>query len=293
MKITKEYIPNLLLSIFLVFSLIATTAVSIAKYYILNEKTLIENFEENNISQMTYEEIEKYFNTSEDYSGIPASVYMSAITKDDIKQMIEANIINTFSSITAGTENREQVNFDFTALENNITDYFDKFAQEHNVEVDDKYKAQLQKTIDTAKSEIEDYTDVYMLNFISKTSIFDKAASIYKYLDIIMYICIGLTTVCIIIIAAISKRKLRFALYWYSMSILCSSAIMLIPTLYIKFSGIIEKLVIRNKCIYYAMTGYMSNIINKMMYIEIVMIVIALILLALYIFISKAKKDNN
>lgn len=291
MKITKEYIPNLLLSILLVFAVIGAAVTAMTKYYIINEATFIDNSNENNIPQMAYEELEKYFNDSEDYSGIPASVYMSAITKDNIKEMINAKIKNVFSSFVK--EDRERVNFDFTPLENSITDYFDKFAQENNVEVDDAYKNQLQKTIDTAKNEINDFSDIYMLTLIEKTDVFSKAVSVYKYLDIIMYICIGLAVLCMVVIAVISKRKLQFALYWYSTAILCSSVIMMIPTLYIKLSGITKRFAIGNKCIYYAITGYMSKVLNTMIIFELIMIAAALIIFILYLFISKTKKENN
>lgn len=290
MKITEKYIPNLIFSILLIFSIIGTASLTILRYYIINETTLIESYEENNIPQKAMEEIEEYFKDSEDYSGIPSSVYMSAITEDDIRNIIDAKIINLFTDITG--ENRERVNFDFTALENSISDYFDKFAQENNVEVDEAYKNQLQKTIDTAKSEIEDFADIYLMSFIGKESIISKVSSIYKYLSPIMFVCIGLALVCIILIAVVSRKKFRFAIYWYSMAAVCSSVLMLIPTLYIKISGITDKLIIRNECVYSAVTGYISNVLNMLTDIEFFMLGIGLILILIYALVSNFKKSK-
>lgn len=288
MKITDKYVPNLILSILLVFSLIGSAAMVVAKYYLLNEKTFIENSDENNIPDLAMEEIEKYFKDSEDYSGIPADVYISTISKDDIRYIINLKISKAFAIIA---DSEQMQPFDYKELENRITNYFDNFAEKNNVEVDEAYNTQLQKTIDTAKSEIEDFSDIYMLDFMYEKNVLSKLSDLYKYIDTIMYICLGLALVCVIIMIIISRKKISNAFYWYSMSFICSSALMLIPTLYVKFSDLISKLIIRNECIYAAMTSYMEKIISVMLMLEIAMLFIGIILIVFNLLVSK--KDKN
>ncbi len=290
MKITEKYVPNLILSILLVFSLIGAAFAMSAKYYIISEDTFIENVDENNIVDLTYNEIEKYFKDSEAYSGIPADVYMSAITKEDIAAIINVKISENISIIT-GSEKTLIPPFDYTNLEKSITNYFDKFAQENNVEINDDYNNQLKKTIDTAISEIDEFSDVYMLDFMHEKNIIDKAADIYKYLDPIMYIFMGLSLLCIILICGISRKKFRNAFYWISMALICSSALMLFPTLYIKLSGMANKLLIRNEGIYAAVTSYISKILNMLCVTEIIILVIGIAFIFMYALASK--KDKN
>lgn len=293
MKITERYVLNLILSILLIFSLIGTGSVLFAKNCLLDSDTYIENSEKNNISQNAYDEINEYFTNSEDYSRIPADVYMSAVTQDDVKHMIDAKIENMFSSITAGTKDREQVNFDFTALENSITDYFDKFAQENNVEVDDKYKAQLQKTIDTAKTEIEDFTDIYMLELVEKTGLIEKAEKIYSYLDYVLYGCIGLAVLCIIIMIAASIKRIANFFYWLAVSVMCTAVIGLIPAFYLKLSGVTDKFAIGNECVYTAYTGLMKSFIDTVMIAGIILLVDAVIFMIAGIIISKRNNKKK
>lgn len=293
MKITEKYIPNLILSILLVFSLIGTALAMSAKYYIFSEDTFIENSDNNNIPEITYNEIEKYFKDSEAYSAIPADVYMSAITKSDIATIINIKISENLSIIT-GSENITMP-FGYVKLERSISDYFDKFAQENNVEINDDYNNQLQKTISTAISEVDDFCDVYMLDFMNKKNIIAKAADIYKYLDPIMYIFMGLSILCIILICGISRKSFRNVFYWISMSFICSSVIMLLPTLYIKLSGMADKLLIRNENIYTAVTSYISKILNMLCITEIIMLVIGIVFIIMYVLTSKnnKNKENN
>ncbi len=290
MKITEKYVPNLILSILLVFSLIGTAAAMIAKYYIISEDTFMENVDENNIAELTYNEIEKYFNGSEAYSGIPADVYMSAITKEDIATIINIKISENLSLIT----NFDKVPMEpisYENLERSISDYFDKFAHENNVEINDDYNNQLKKTIDTAISEVDEFCDVYMLDFMYKKNIIDKAADIYIYIDPIMYIFMGLSVLCIILICGISRKKIRNAFYWISMSLICSSALMLLPTLYVKFSGLAERFIIRNETIYTAITSLISKVLNTMCVTELVMLAVGAVLVILCAVTSKKDEE--
>ncbi len=271
MKITEKYVLNLILSILLIFSLIGAGVTAFAKYDLLTSDSFIESSDENNVPKIVYDEINEYFTNSEAYSGIPAEVYMSAITEEDIENIISCKIDSVFAYIyaTGESDNPEDMlkteGFDTQALEKSITDYFNEFAKENNVDVDDAYNAQLQKTIDTAISEIDSFTDVYMLELIAKTGIFGKIRTIYPYLDYAMYGSIGLAAICVIIMLIASIKNFSRFLYWVSISAICASAIGLVPTLYLKLSGVINQFVIGNKTVYTAYTGFMNNCVDKLL----------------------------
>lgn len=291
MKISEKYILNLILSILLVFSLLGTVSMSFVKNHLLNETTYIENYERNNISQKAYDEINTYFTNSTDYSRIPADVYMSAISEEDIKSIINLKIQWLFDYISVGNTKTAVVKadykYDYSALEKSITDYFDKFASENNVAVDDSYNAQLQNTIDTAVSEIENYTDIYLIDLIEKTGILSKVRKYYDLVDVLMYICIAVTVLCIVLISVLSRKRIANILYWLSLSGICMSIITLIPTLWIKLSGVTNKLIIRNKCVYAAYTGLLSDSINSLLTTVMIILGISAAILIIAIIISK------
>lgn len=301
MKITEKYVLNLILSILLIFSLIGVGVTAFAKYDLLTAESFIESSDENNVPKIAYDEINDYFTKSVAYSGIPAEVYMSAITEEDVESIISCkmeSILTYIYAVGAGeSDNLEDMlkmeGFDTQALEKSITDYFNKFAKENNVQVDDAYNAQLQKTIDTAISEIDNFTDVYMLKLIAKTGMFGKVRAIYPYIDYAMYGCIGLAAVCVIIMLIASIKNFARFLYWISVSAVCAAAIGLAPTLYLKISGITDRLIIGNKTVYTAYTGFMNNCIDKLLTAEVIILAVAVVILVMGFLIAKSKNKKE
>ncbi len=294
MKITEKYVLNLILSILLIFSFIGAGVTAFAKYDLLTAESFIENSEENNVPKMAYDEINDYFTKSTAYSGIPAEVYVSAITEEDINNLIDAKTQGLFDYINGGNvKTYLDTEFDFSVLEASITSYFEEFAKENNVEVDDAYNAQLQKTIDTAISEIHEFSDVYMTKLIDSTGIVEKIRRNLDLINIGMYGCIGLAVVCVIIMFIASRKNIAGFLYWISVSAICASAIGLVPTLYLKLSGIINQFVIGNKTVYTAYTGFMNNCIDKLLTTEIIALAVAVVILVAGILIAKFKNKKE
>ncbi len=297
MKITEKYVVNLILSIVLVFSSLGVGLSFFAKEYILNPETFIEVSDEKDIPQKVYDEINEYFVKSEAYSRIPADVYMSAITVDDIESLIDMKINGVFSYIyNNGVDSYENLDFleDYNnkSLETSITDFFDEFAQENNVEVNDDYKAQLQKTIDTANSEINNFTDVYMLSLIDDTGIIAKIRTLYKFLDPIVYACAGLSGLCVVLIIVFSRKHIANIFYWIATSVMCMSVLSLVPVLVVKLSGITDRLIIRNKSVYVAYTGLFSDILNTLVIDLIFVFAVGAVILSIGVIISKIGKKN-
>lgn len=290
MKVSEKYILNLILSILMVFSLLGTVGLSFVKNHLLNETTYTQNSEKNNIPQMAYDEINTYFTNSTDYSRIPADVYMSAISEEDVKSIINLKIQWLFDYITAENSKTSVERIDYSyysALEKSITDYFEEFAKENNVEVDEAYNTQLQNTIDTAISEIDNYTDIYLIDLIEKTGAIEKVRKYYNLINILMYVCIAVTVLCAAIIVILTRKRIANTLYWLSISGICMSIIMLIPTLWLKISGVTNKLIIRNKCVYSAYTGFLSNSIGSLLTTVMTILVISTVILIIAIVISK------
>ncbi len=96
MKRMEKYIPNLLLTMILVFALIGLEGIMFAKNQLMRSEPYIDAVDTNDVALKSMNAIEKYFSDSESYSRIPADVYMSAITEKDVKNMIEMKINNVF-----------------------------------------------------------------------------------------------------------------------------------------------------------------------------------------------------
>ncbi len=294
MKITEKYVFNLILSILLVLSVLGSSILMFVKGNLLSSEGFIKNCEDKNISEIVYDEIDDYFTKSADYSRIPADVYMSAISEEDIKKLIDAKTQGLFDYINGGNvKTYLDTEFDFSALEASITSYFEDFAKENNVQVDDAYEVQLQNTIDTAISEINGFADVYMAKLIDSTGIAEKVRRNLDLISIGMYGCIGLGAACIITLFIISVKRLANFFYWTSISGICAAVLGIIPTLYLKFSGITDKLVIRNKSVYVAFTGIMNKAIDDMLTVVITILVVSVVIMLIGMALSKSSKKKT
>ena len=127
---------------------------------------------------------------------------------------------------------------------------------------------------------------------IEKTGAFSKLNKLYGFVNPLIYITVGLAVLCFIIILIMSRKNF---LYWTSSAFLCSSVIAFIPCLYFKFSGYLDKLVIRNDYIYSAVTGMLNGTLNKYIALQTCIFAVGIILMVIYMIICKktASKDKN
>lgn len=294
MDITKKFVPCLILSVLLVFSLIGFTSLFTFNFIALSESTYISASDENDVPQKAHDEIEAYFRHSQDYSGIPADVYMSALPVESVKDIIDSKISKVISLYVKRTDIELDTvsDHDYTALKKSITDYFNKFAKENNVKVDNEYKTQLKNTIETAKTEIESFADVYMFNEIGKTSLLKKAKDIYPDLTPATYALGALSLLFILIIMAFCLKRTGLGCYWVSISAISASVIMLVPTLILKLSGFTDKLIVDNESIYSAVTGAMAKIQRIAIYFECGLLLFGLVMMLIYAVSSVKRKKK-
>ena len=294
MDITKKYVPCLILSVLLVFSLIGFTATFTMNFFVLSGGSYISASDDNDVPRKAHDEIEKYFTHSHDYSGIPADVYMSALPVDTVKEIIDGKVYNVITNYIKNSDPQfnSLSDYDYAPLKKSITDYFNDFAKKNNVKVDSEYKAQLQNTIDTAISEIESFTDVYMFKEMSKTSLLKKAQDIYPDLTPATYALGALSLLLILIIMAVCLKRAGLGCYWTGVAAMCASVIMLLPTLWIKLSGFTDRPIVSNESIYSAITGFISKMLMRLMIFECGLFAFGLFMMLIYA-VSSAKRRKK
>ena len=278
----------------LIFSLIGFTAAFNFNFIGLSQSTYIAASDENDVPQMAHDEIETYFTHSEGYSGIPASVYMEALPVDAVKDIIDSKISKVISLYIKRTDTEfdSQSEHDYSELKTSITNYFNKFAKENNVKVDKDYKAQLKNTINTAISEVESFTDVYMFHELSKTSLLQKAKNLYPDLTPATYALGALSLLFVMILIFLCLKRVGLGCYWVGVSAMCASVIMLIPTLWLKFSGFTDNLIVSNLSINAAVTGAAAKILRIVIYFECGLFAFGVLMMLIY-GLSSLKRRNK
>lgn len=291
----KSYIPNFLLSVLLVFSIAGIGAVGLVSDKLLSPDYYSASAEKNGVYDRVTAYAQDYFEKSYDVSGIPAEVYMEGLEGDVVKNAVDGKIAAFLDYVNGKTDSIAETHIDFTQLEANLSDFFDEFAVQNNVEVNDEFKAQLDNTIKTAEKEIETFTNVYMLDYMEKVGIPAKLRSVTPLLPIAFYGLIGAAALCVVLICILSRKKLTSAIYWIAASGICSAVLMLIPCIIITSKDYFSRLVLRTDYVYYAVTGILNDAIESFMETQYVILAASATLMIIFVVLStilnKKKKD--
>ena len=286
MKKINHYFPNLILSVIFVFSFIGLSLTTEAKDKLLSSSFYISSAEKHDIYLRVTNHADDYFTKSYAVSGIPAEVYMDGLDDKTIKDAVDGKIENFFDYVSGKSSKIEETEIDFSVLEKNLTDYFSEFAEENNVEVNEDFTKQLDKTIETAESEIDSFTNIYMMDYMEKAGIPQTLRKVYPIIAAAPFVFMGVLLVGLVILILLSRKNLRFVFYWISTSGICASVIILIPCIILKYSDYFSRLVMRNDYIYYAVTGLLNDFNVNIIKIQSAALGVFVALMLVYIFSS-------
>lgn len=286
MKKINHYFPNLILSVIFVFSFIGLSLTTEAKDKLLSSSFYISSAEKHDIYLRVTNHADDYFTKSYAVSGIPAEVYMDGLDDKTIKDAIDGKIENFFDYVSGKSSKIEETEIDFSVLEKNLTDYFSEFAEENNVEVNEDFTKQLDKTIETAESEIDSFTNIYMMDYMEKAGIPQTLRKVYPIIAAAPFVFMGVLLVGLVILILLNRKNLRFVFYWISTSGICASVIILIPCIILKYSDYFSRLVMRNDYIYYAVTGLLNDFNVNIIKIQSAALGVFVALMLVYIFSS-------
>ena len=286
MKKINHYFPNVILSVIFVFSFIGLSLTTEAKDKLLSSSFYISSAEKHDIYLRVTNHADDYFTKSYAVSGIPAEVYMDGLDDKTIKDAVDGKIENFFDYVSGKSSKIEETEIDFSVLEKNLTDYFSEFAEENNVEVNEDFTKQLDKTIDTAESEIDSFTNIYMMDYMEKAGIPQTLRKVYPIIAAAPFVFMGVLLVGLVILILLNRKNLRFVFYWISTSGICASVIILIPCIILKYSDYFSRLVMRNDYIYYAVTGLLNDFNVNIIKIQSAALGVFVALMLVYIFSS-------
>ena len=290
MKNVKTYIPSLLLSILLVFSMLGISGLLVVRSFADSDK-LTGLAEENKIVSTIQSELESYFSNKYNETGVPAEVYTAALTDEYIEKIVGLNINAGFERLDSGKfdnltgrENPE--------LEESISIFFNDYADSIGYVKDDKYEEKLQKTIDSAYSVITDYCDIYKFRMMNSEGILAKASKIYTRLDMIILAVAGATVLLIVLLLLINIKSKLLVKYWLGISALVSGVIGISPCIYLNASRFFDAFVIKQPQIFKSFTGLLYGAVNSFMINQIILAAAGILLIVLFAVISKKIKTS-
>lgn len=289
MRKLRKYLPNIFVCIVLVFSLLGAESLAFVKYVLLDENTYVQMVDSNKVDEKVYGEIKKYFDDNYDNTGIKSDVYMNSLGADAVRDVIINKISAACSYIDGSADKYEDPQFDFTSLEKELEEYFRKFADENNVEMNDAFKAQLENTAKTAKEEINSCSDVFLLEELHRTGVLSKARKAYKLFSATFFGCIILAGLMLITLILMNRKNIADSLYWLSCTGIASSAVTLIPCVWLKASRYFDRLVIRTSYIYHSVTGLCYQLLDAVIRVQCAILLVSAVIMVIYVAVVKIK----
>lgn len=288
MKSAKTYIPCVILSILLVFSMLGTGICITADKVILNSQTCLEIISEKKLSEKIRKLLERTFKEKYNSTGIPSEVYIDVLSEKYIDNIVKLHVTEGFEYLNGRTD-KFNVSPDFEALDESITEFFDNYAEENGYIKDSSYHEKLQKEINNAHSIIISYTDIFKLDTLSEYGVLTQARGYIKYLDKITYICISADILCIVLLLLLCIKNIKEILYWVGISFMISSVIGLIPCVYLTSSNYFDSFVIKQEQIFTAFTSYMYRITDSVTAFETGVLATGFLMTVIYILTARKK----
>ncbi|WP_303790859.1 hypothetical protein [Ruminococcus flavefaciens] len=269
MKSKIRSVLSVLVCIILVFVIIGTTGAIMAdKLY--TAQYFRDQIDKTNTYQNAYNAMIKEFSDNYSVSNIPVEVYEKSFTKEWMRNAIDEKINSTF-------EERE-ADIDCSAVEKNITEYFEDYAHEAHVMKDETYDKKLAESIMYAEKTAMNVADVYSLDVMKRAGITAKVSSYVELARKYMYPCIGLAIILLIILMI-----LRRPVYWGGTALFASGVLMTVPTAVVLMNDMIQRFSLKNYMTYNLVTGVLETVTKNAMITGIVMLLIGLVMIIISI----------
>lgn len=290
MKTLKTYIPCVILSILLVFSLLGTSAAVTIKI-ISGKNFFIGIAEKNNVVSSIQTQLEKHFKDEYNETGIPAEIFTDSFTDEYIDSVVKMNIDSGFEALSGKAYSNTTI--PNNRLEESIETFFSDYADSIGYEKDDNYYEKLQNTIDSAYDTLNDYCDVYKFGTMNNAGILSKLEKVYMNINLILAVTIISVLVLVVLMAIVCRKYLMSILYWIGSSSIVAGIIGLIPSAYLYALRFFDSFTIKQPQIFASFTGIMYKTTSIFIIAQVAKLLFGLLLIIAFIIFSKRKKSNS
>lgn len=245
---------QLLLSLVLIFSILAAVAGGIGVFLTASPSLLLSQLERQQAPAKTRSALESYYQTEYNATAVPPEVYLDVLSENWLRDAMELKITAAYDQLH-GKNTAAQP--DYSALEQSITDYFETYAAENGYEKDDSYTQKLENTIQDAEKKVDSVIDVYHLGTLEKAGIWHKVQVLSKPL----WLLFGGGVVLTLVLAAVLLALRNHPLYWIGSGLFTDGVLLTLPAAAILGSGVISRFSLKDAAVYSVFTGTMKALV--------------------------------
>lgn len=292
MKRVHLYIPNVILTLLLVFLLIGCEGTILARRMGLSTNTFRYVTIHQKLADKGYENLTTYFRTRSNSTGIPAEVILDNVTKEAMQTAIIANADRALAYL-CGSQDTYATTMDFTALENAMTDFFVDYAKENGYAQDDAFEEKLQSSIDEAEAKILETADPFQFGTLQSNGWLAKLRKAVSYLNFAMTGCLIAGAVLLVLLVLCNLRQPEHLCYWLGLAALVAGILMAIPCIYLTASDLISGFAIKDQQIYAGVVGFLSLLISRGLTMAIITAMVGIIGVAGFAFLRAVQREDD
>ena len=281
----SKFIKNILsfiISLMLMFVILATSFTVFFKGTILNPETYIKIIEKNEIHHEIYKNIYSNIDYFVLTNNMPEDTLDGVISKDEIKQITNNYIYYTIGFMKG--EDYEIESVDMEVYESRINTKIDKFLKSNTNDISDEFKNNIgyikTKVLNIVKNDLE----IINLNELSKSSTLQHAARVTSILNSNKLIMGMFGTIIIIsllfFIIWIKRKVRRYA--WIGYSFISSGIVVLLIGLTGYISGFYDNLPIGIPYLATAVSLIVQKCLLNLTFIGFIILVIGLCFMSVY-----------
>lgn len=291
MKKLSTYLVSLVISVLLVFMIIATALTAIVRTNVTEAKS-IQLSEESNIYSSVRGELQKYFAGQYNTTGIPADVYMNALDDGYIRTVTDIYTSALFSSLESGEQAVIEVPKNEN-LEKDIESFFSDYADANGYKKDEVYNKKISGTIENAYSVTKNYCDVYKYSTLQEHGVLSKVSKIYSNLGKLMTICIGVSAFLVVLLILVNIKGISGVLYWTGVSALIAGIFGTVPSAYLTASNYFDSFVIKQPQVFRTFTGAMYGLTRSFMMVHIAVLLTGVCFIVIYAVLNSLHKKSE
>lgn len=291
MKKLSTYLVSLVISVLLVFMIIATALTVIVRINVTAEKS-IQLSEDVNIYSSIRGELQKYFNSQYNTTGIPADVYMDFLDENYIRTVTDSHTNAVFDSLKQDGQSKPEVPKNEN-LENSIENFFSDYADSNGYEKDEVYEKKVSATIENAYKVTENYCDVYKYSTLQEHGVLSKISKVYGNIGKLMAVCIGVTAFLMVVLLIVNIKNISGVLYWAGVSALIAGIFGTVPSAYLLGANYFDSFVIKQPQVFRTFTSAMYKLTGAFMAVHIAVLAIGIFFIVIYGVLNRLHKKSE
>ncbi|MBQ8965924.1 hypothetical protein [Ruminococcus sp.] len=300
MKNLYHYTPMLILTMLASVVMVLVQLLVFCNTMVFDTDYYVWTISDSGSDTALYNELNAYFSQLSKATGVPQEVYTKSLTKESVsvaaKRLAKMSLDYTFGRSNA----KPVVQYDYTQFEKDVTDYIEKYSDANNIEKDSEYYSFIDNTIYVAEKKMDATFDIMMTQQLAESSIPSVTRRLVSSLNILMGVGILVLVGLICLMWYVDRHHPFDMPYWIGCILMCGSALLLIPTLYVRFTGYFDGLFMEEESVYYAITGALYGVTNRMILVNSIMFALGFVLLiftqVIHVFRvkdAKASHDEN